>query len=81
MKAVKEETAESKLEWSRQRIKFEMKLGQVKDAVCTKNRKLRAVSTKYEDAKSNADEAKWHLDRSDKKLADAYEATEEAEDE
>ena len=55
-----------------------MKLG---DAVCTKDRELRAVSIYYEDAKSNADEAKWHLDRSSKKLVDGREATEETEDE
>ena len=81
MKAVREETANAKLAWSRQRREFEMKLDQVEDAVCTKDRELRAVSIKYEDGRSNADEAKWHLDRSNKKLADARVATEEAEDE
>ena len=58
-----------------------MKIDQAEDAVCAKDRELRAVSIELQDAKSSAHEARWHLDRLKKKLADALEATEEAKDE
>ena len=58
-----------------------MKIDQGEDAACAKDREFRAVFIELQDAKSTAHEAEWHLDRSKKKLADALEATEEAEDE